>query len=317
MNRSLPCLIAALALATPAYNCCSVTGRGFKVDFVDQANIIVWDPETHTEHFIRNAKFATKAGDLGFIAPTPTKPELAEVDPKAFEVLASSFRLDTRSMEGGESGSVVVAQIQDVAGFRATTVRAADPAAISLWMKKNGYVTSPSIEAWTQFYIEKKWYLTLFKVAGESGEAQTGLVRMTFRTDKPFNPYLLPKNNVPTDGNGRLALYFVAPAEYKISNHPAKDLPDHEWTGYVTEGQRADLSKHLKLDSLPRNLKVSAFADYSFPNPKATDDLYFERSGDGPQEPSSNSKLAIILGAPLTAIAVFLFLRTMANRKRY
>ena len=38
-------------------------GWEIRVDLVDQANITVWDLETQTEHFIRNAKSASYAGD--------------------------------------------------------------------------------------------------------------------------------------------------------------------------------------------------------------------------------------------------------------
>lgn len=312
MKRTLACLAIAFTLTTPAYNCCSVTGKGFKVEFVDQANIIVWDPATKTEHFIRNAKFATKAGDLGFIAPSPSKPELAEVDPKAFEVLSSCHRIDTRNTEAAAGGEIVVVQVQNVAGFQATTVMATDPAALGKWMKQNGYVSTPTIEAWTKFYIDKKWFLTLFKVVSASGQAQTGLVRMSFKTDKPFNPYLVPKDNVPTNGSGSLALFFVGPGEYKISNRPSNRVPYREWTGYVSEDQRAELSKHLKLASLPKDLIVTAFATYYFPNPTATDDLYFERSGDGPAEPKTNFPL--IVGFLASGVAAFFYWR-MTQRK--
>lgn len=318
MNRTLACLAIAFTLATPAYNCCSVTGKGFKVEFVDQANIIVWDPATKTEHFIRNAKFATKAGDLGFIAPSPSKPELAEVDPKAFDVLSSCHRIDpdNEGPAASAGGKVEVVQIQNVAGFQATTVLANDPTALGKWMKENGYVSTPTIEAWTKFYIDKKWFLTLFKVVSSSGEAQTGLVRMSFKTDKPFNPYLVPKDNVPANGSGSLALFFVGPGEYKITERPSEHIPFREWTGYVSEDQRAELAKHLKLASLPKDLKVSAFADNEFPNPTATDDLYFERSGDGPAEPGSNTTLIVVLVVLAESIAVVLVLRAMQKRRR-
>jgi len=315
MNRTLACLAIAFILTTPAYNCCSVTGKGFKVEFVDQANIIVWEPETKTEHFIRNAKFATKAGDLGFIAPTPSKPELATVDPRAFKVLSSCFRIDPKHDTPAAGEKVEIVQVQNVAGFQATTVMADDPLALRKWMWENGYVSSPTIEAWTKFYIDKKWFLTLFKVNCASGKAQTGLVRMSFKTDRPFNPYLVPKDNVPVNGSGNLALYFVGPGEYKISEGSSQHVPIREWTGYVSKAQREELYEYLKLPSLPEGLKVSAFADYDFPSPTATDDLYFERSGNGPDEPHSNTKLIIVLVVLAESIAVILVLRALQKRK--
>ena len=45
----------------------------------EESAVIVWEGATRTEHFVRRATFATTAADFGFLVPTPSKPELAEV----------------------------------------------------------------------------------------------------------------------------------------------------------------------------------------------------------------------------------------------
>jgi hypothetical protein len=47
--------------------------------------LIVWDPGKGMEHFIRRARFDTTAKDFGFLVPTPSKPELAEVPDSLFD----------------------------------------------------------------------------------------------------------------------------------------------------------------------------------------------------------------------------------------
>ncbi|MEQ1933327.1 MAG: DUF2330 domain-containing protein [Fimbriimonadaceae bacterium] len=154
--------------ATLAAACCAVSASGRGVQFAGQANIIVWDTENKTEHFIRNAKFATDADDLGFIAPTPTLPELAEVDADAFRDVAGAimdYQLAMKPLplpwvaqsKGGIGGSALVVRIVNVAGYEATTLKPDNASGLSNWMKQNGYVTSPDTTKWIAFYVKKGW----------------------------------------------------------------------------------------------------------------------------------------------------------------
>jgi len=290
MKRWIVCALAAMMAVQQSSSCCAVTLSGNVVEFVGQVNVIIWDPATKTEHFIRNASFKTKAGDLGFIAPTPTRPELGEADKAIFRFLAKRSTLFDGPAAGGglktggSPASITVVQVKDVAGFRATTILATSSSDLAAWMKENKYATSPDIEKWTEFYVKKGWFLTLFKVLNEQGTAETGPVRMSFKTDKPFNPYLVPSVNDSKDKGG-LALYFVGPGEFGIENKPSDRIPYVERKGIISEGDRTELAKLASVETLPHNLKITSFVDPNFPNVKATDDLYFKRIGDGPTEP--------------------------------
>jgi hypothetical protein len=203
----------ALASNAPlAVACGAVTFALEAAFFAGQTNIIVWDEATKTEHFVRNAKFTSTAGDLGFLAPSPSLPTLVEVDEVAFETLASAVAEFERKVKESKLtigcsgaatedaagvGSVEELQTIHVAGYVATTLKASDPAALSIWMKKNGYASTPQIQKWSDFYIKKGWLLTAFKVNSELGSGETGTVMMSFTTDRPFNPYYVPKENFP------------------------------------------------------------------------------------------------------------------------
>ncbi len=68
----------------------AVSQPGYTSETYVQAEraVIIWDSVHHVEHFIRQASFQTRSPDLGFLVPTPQTPELAEVDPRIFDMAA-------------------------------------------------------------------------------------------------------------------------------------------------------------------------------------------------------------------------------------
>src|SRR5579862_9008472 len=90
-------LLFALAAPAPsATGCMAVGSDGRPVRVMDEAAVIVWDAGSHTEHFIRRATFNTAARDLGFLVPTPTKPELASADDGVFRQLEERMKPEHR-----------------------------------------------------------------------------------------------------------------------------------------------------------------------------------------------------------------------------
>jgi len=88
-SRTVGMALSALATLGGVWACSGVGPRGQPVVFGDQTNIVIWDQAHHTEHFIRNASFRSGAGDFGFIAPTPGKPQLNKASNRAFYTLAA------------------------------------------------------------------------------------------------------------------------------------------------------------------------------------------------------------------------------------
>src|SRR5436190_15619229 len=80
-------LLALVLLADSTPACCPAPPRGKPVVNADQTVIIIWDPVSKTEHFIRQASFKSEADDFGFLVPTPTQPELEESGNEAFPAL--------------------------------------------------------------------------------------------------------------------------------------------------------------------------------------------------------------------------------------
>jgi hypothetical protein len=57
---------------------------------VEQA-LILWDKETFTEDFIREARFARTGEAFGFVVPTPGLPEISKVEASPFDALRKAY----------------------------------------------------------------------------------------------------------------------------------------------------------------------------------------------------------------------------------
>src|SRR5262249_42172748 len=154
---------------TETQACCAVYRQGQPVLNADQTVILIWDPTTKTEHFIRQASFKSDADDFGFLVPTPARPELEESGNDAFGLLRrlTEPEIIRRSREGsgcgcaqektalpaGSASRVVVVEEKRVAGFDAAVLKASSAAALVDWLKANGYAFSPEVEAWAAPYV--------------------------------------------------------------------------------------------------------------------------------------------------------------------
>ncbi len=281
--RAVALSVVAIGGSALAYACCGVSG-GSPVRFFAQRNIIVWDQTTKTEDFIRSASFRSDAKDFGFIAPTPTVPEISEVKASAFAFLASLGPKQRNRPSpagggfggGGSAGEPLVVQVKEVGGYLATTLLASDAKGLAAWMKENGYITSPAIEDWTRFYIRKNWYLTAFKVINKDSDPQTGVIKLRFRTERPFNPYFVPRENLPEGKKSAgLLVYFLAAQPVAPIRQAGHTGFRQAWSKRLADEEARALLPLLKLDSLPKNASLQSFMDPDFPNVDARDDLYF------------------------------------------
>lgn len=297
-TRAWAVALGALVTTCSAWACSGVGPPGIPVVFGDQTNIIIWDEEYHTEHFIRNANFRSGADDFGFIAPTPGKPELHEASNQAFYTLANLAPVMAFAGGGGFGGAlggasrsaeVQVIQEADVAGYHATTLWATDAHAINDWMNEHGYVSTPEVEKWAERYTSKGWYLTAFKVVDRTKlAASTGTVRMTFSTDKPFNPFYVPSTNIPITRKGTLRVYFVSVGDYDAHIGDTGTWQTPQWKAAIPNATADLLAKQVELpeEAIPDKSQVETFVDNNFPRP-AADDIYFTKKGAvvTPKEP--------------------------------
>lgn len=294
-------VLVGIGAAAFAAACCGVGSGGAAVRFTGQTNIVIWDEAHGIEHFIRDARFETKGGSLGFIAPTPSKPELSAADGAAFHTLENlapmpATKGDVAGAAAMDAGAVEVVAIQDVAGYRATILKATDGEGLKRWLNANGYPSPAFLPTWSKPYTERGWTFTAFKVSGK--EAATGPLRMSFATKRPFNPYSVPEEN-GSDGVPLRVYYVSAGKEVpKIGGKAAWIKP--AWSVDLPAETAGRLASQLKLsaDAIPTNARVTTYQDDAFGRP-GLDDLYFVRDDSLSNAVGGGAVAAVLLIAAL------------------
>ena len=303
-------ILGVLAVPQRTRACAPAPPRGYDVSIVGEEAVIVWDAARRIEHFIRRADFSTEAEGFGFIVPTPTVPELVEVEATIFERLAYAIRpreeyryetggisptcllFATLSMRAGDKAAagpppVTVLHHQVVGGYDAVVLEASDPAALSKWLADNGYAEGDTLRAWAAPYIEKNWKFTAFKLAKPEGQGglATSPVRMSFSTDAPFYPYREPadqRGGNAAKGDRSLRVFFVSDERYSGS------LPgDAHWPAEAVYAGGVGVELFdgvVPEDSIPGAPYLTAYLDESSPRP-GTDDVFFAASNDGDVTP--------------------------------
>jgi len=320
-------VVSLLATVRSSHGCAAVFSFGSSVVISEESAIIVWDPVAKIQHFIRRAAFqarprtAKEAADFGFLVPTPTIPELAEVGKEAFASLADlmarretrkSYRArltfctplgmlgskaerDFSNVTAQASGVQVLLQ-QQVAGYDAAVLEAADGKALNVWLGKNGYVSRPALVDWLDHYVKGRWKITAFKIAQKPAAPSaaqelfrpvaTGAVRMSFATSKPFFPYREPAETKEKpqgqEAARRLQVFFLGRGRMSanLGEQGSKPWPAAvRWTAKVPDADRRLLTTQLDLpaDQLPDGTWLTAFEDPAVVRPNL--DLFFETAG--------------------------------------
>jgi hypothetical protein len=304
-------LAATLFLLLPAPSrapaCCPAPPPNKPVVNADQTVILLWDPATKTEHFIRQASFKSSADDFGFLVPTPAQPELAESGNDAFPYLLKLTAPEKQQqprpsnigccigcaspVSGPPPGGVKVLDEKLVAGFNAVVLEASAADALTRWLADHGYAFSPEVEAWAKPYVEAGWKITALKVAKDRAAedkktVSASALRLSFKTDKPLFPYREPDPRSYAQSLGAkkrlLRIYFVADAQYR------GQLQQEEWTtskvAWADKLRPEDRTKVLELLRLPANTGpaewwLTEFED-DWPYQVAPSDVYFSRAAE-------------------------------------
>jgi hypothetical protein len=189
---------------------------------VEQA-LIVHDPDSEQEHFIRELVFRDAKEPFGLVVPTPSQPTVTRVDGSPFPALAERFppepdegiglagigqiRSGVASGHGKEAPKVTVISRERIGSFTAFVLSASDAGALKKWLDDNQLVTTPESEAWLRHYTDLGFHFVAFRHEPASKGANTSrseTVRISFSTPLPYYPYREPEH---LDGNP--ALYRV------------------------------------------------------------------------------------------------------------
>jgi hypothetical protein len=211
MNRLPLALVVVLAAGALAAIPDAVTGcaiaphREQQVYTIEESALIVWDPATKTEHFVRRAHFRGTGYDFGFLVPTPNRPDLDVANDDLFGELANitaprvEYRevVEERQKEfplgcamlksqmevagmadkatpSAKFGGVDVLEQKRVGDYDAAVLvfRKGDGDSpergaeeLAKWLAKHGYTAPPAIEPWLAKYVKDEWCITAFKIA--------------------------------------------------------------------------------------------------------------------------------------------------------
>ncbi|MBS1719497.1 MAG: DUF2330 domain-containing protein [Armatimonadetes bacterium] len=226
----------ATAIAKP----CAVIDP--RMSITSEGTVIVYDPNTKTESFIRQIEFAGPAQSFGFLVPTPSLPTFRSLSADLIEkfkfameppvvqeirvqwVFSFGFWVTDAKSPGPQDAGVTAYPAADraryeefgrtkVGPYEVAVVKAKDPVALGEWAKKNGFNVPSNVSYWLGPYIEKGYYLSCFRFSSAESNYRSTTVEIKFETDKPFYPYREPK--VLAGGRRAferdLKVYFVAP----------------------------------------------------------------------------------------------------------
>ena len=284
-----------MACARSLFACAPAPHAGEEIDVVEESAVIVWDPATSTQHFIRRATFRGSARDFGFLVPTPTAPALAAVDDGIFDTLQAkvepptiertrrefrwtllgSFQLANRD-EATTGAPVEVLDTAKIAGYEAAVLDATDAGALREWLETHGYATTPDLEQWLDVYIRRRWKITAFKIdkTQPAGDAQTQAVKMSFTTDRPFFPYREPASQRAGGNSMRvLRVFFLGPERVHGTIGTAFWPGLLRWSDVLDETLRAQIAKTVGV-GIPARL--TAFIDIG--SRSGLDDLFFSKA---------------------------------------
>lgn len=335
MRSHLCCiLLSGLCLAKTALGCCAVSASGVPAVNADQTVILIWDREHQTEHFIRRASFRSGGDSVGFIVPTPSRPQLEEAGNKAFPYLEKiTAPGESKGIElpigcaappnRTYAASVRVIEEKTVAGYHAVVLAADSGSALVSWLRDHGYAFTPEVAAWAQPYLEKRWYMTAMKIDKDGGNRTSAALaasalRITFQTDRPLFPYREPDSRHDASllhaPDRLLRIYFLAESRYEGQFPSAQPWSGKtQWSQPLPSNQRSQLLEDLGLPEStgPAKAWLTKFED-NWPYGQAPGDVYFTKSAN--QQRLSNNAPATF--DPTLILAVSLVLIRPLLRKK-
>ena len=315
MIRAIPIAILAAVLAThSAFACATVVFPQEKLAWaMGEKTLIAWDADKKIEHFVRSVTFDIASKSLGFIVPTPNKPEIASVDEEAFDRLrgyvdAKLYEFDREPQTKGgllmtagiEQGGVQVLERAEIAGMDVAVLKAGDAASLTDWLRQNNFDARLGLLEWSKPYIKKKWVFTAFKYLrpnkssgsrhddsdlwkattdGHVPQLETKVVRLSFVAPRPIYPYREP--NDAHLKHRTFVLYVLAP----VSVTAALDdqaVAASEWNWSLTPAPSVPVDEEISkalAKILPsggdwRNTRITRFKDFHLDRPDA--DVVFE-----------------------------------------
>lgn len=194
-----------------------------------ERSLVIFDEASRREHFVREIVFRAAREPFGFVVPTPGRPEVAGlVSP--FDALERAYPYDlflgaVGSKGGGVGGprsrapapAVTVLEVKKVGSFTSFVLAANDSKALTEWLIKNGFSTTPESQRWLEHYVRLGFFYVAMRYEPPAGNADAErtsaeTVRVSFDTPMPYYPYYEPDppGGVVPDAPRMLELWLVS-----------------------------------------------------------------------------------------------------------
>ncbi len=256
-----------------------------QVALVAKSNMVIWNPESKTEHLVQSLALLSKINQFDYLIPTPTKPTVSVVGQGGFQAAYGVLHpsqlpmvdMFSHEYEGGLSARHTADTTTEtyVKNVKITTINAADILALSKWMEDSGYHPNEKQRAWLQRYVDRRWYITAFTVKPTEELSKTEAVRLSFKTENPVMPYFSAGANWLD--KVRQELYLISPVP--LAGMVGKKAT---WKGkstshaYLATRSSEKLAAQLKLgkDELPTKSWVQWYVENGAIS-DTTDDITF------------------------------------------
>lgn len=271
-----------VGLAVSSRSTLLLAANNSQVGLLGQSDMLIWNPETKTEHLIQSSIFASNAKQFDFVVPTPSMPKVQMLNGKVFREMHAIVHpkreivVDKDAPPSSRTAEKVeVVQEAQVGNLKATTIKAFDALALGNWLEKNGYKLRLAQNQWLEKYLKKRWYITAFKVMSDKNALQTEAVRLSFKTDVPVLPYFAPQNSWVR--GVKLDLYVVSPVDLVGFVGGKKVWAGKQETSTFLSKEKSEkvaFSVLLSAKDMPKKAWVQRYLEIGNGS-TAVDDLYF------------------------------------------
>jgi hypothetical protein len=276
-------LCAVAATSSNAHACLEIFGQEVsesdrRPSLAYEQTLIVYDAEKRREHFVREVVFSAAREPFGFVVPTPSRPEVANVKKSPFAKLRDEFPFRRphpepggRLAAAGMGDSVEVLEVTRVGRFTAFVLSASDAAGLSSWLSQNGFVRTPEADVWLAHYVKLGFFYVAMRyepARGDKGKTTAETIRISFDSPLPYYPYREPDPRGKVPVRPRLLEIWLAstrdfvPVASRASEKADGLRPFLDGVRYTSSKVRSTLASTVEAALLPAGqLRLQRFAD--------------------------------------------------------
>jgi hypothetical protein len=282
------------------------------IDVADETSIVRFDEKAGTELIVMRLSVESRTRHAGWLFPTPSAAQVRLGDRAWFRELDKlteprvvrrrtwfgSFGFgggDTAGAPAAPGGGVSVLGEKRLGPFTVATLAADDPAALSGWLKDNGYRLGPGLGEALEPYVEMGWKYVAVKLDPGPGQTLSGELdplRVSFRTRELVYPMRLSRRAASPQS---VHLYVLAPHRVeRVATRAPRD--EIAFAGWIEPA-------HVVSPELKRFLGGRVFLTETLnrylPPRLITDDFHYRYTADTPyRETVYRTEVVRLFGVP-------------------